>query len=380
MSIRSSAPCRQVAPPDRRARGGVRRADGDHVVEAAVAQEGRVELADEVGRAHEQPAVALAERRDHLQQLVRHALLRRGRLAAAPAGDLLDLVDEHDRVLERVDLGERVAQRERLAVAGGGQAGGEDLDERPAQPRGDGLRERRLARAGRPEQDDRARRLDAVLAGQVRVDERHHDPPLDDLLLVLHAGERFPQAARQDAAAEVAEQADLLGLQRDDPLEVGQVALLVAAVLERLDARLFVGQQRRQPVHALAHQPLLELGQHRGAQPAVAPLLAQRQQHDPAAVAADARDRRADHDLADDRDHRDALVADRRQHLRQAVDRAPLRRARLLPHADDVVEIVVMEVPHPWQRHHTILPGRVRSRTWRRRSCTPPTGRSRRSR
>jgi hypothetical protein len=78
----------------------------------------------------------------------------------------------------------------------------------------------------------------------------------------------------------------------------------------------------------------------------VAPVLAQRQQHDPAPVAADAGSRRADHDLADDRDHRDTLVADRRQDLRQPVDRIPLGRARLLPHAHDLVEIVVVEVPH----------------------------------
>ena len=70
--------------------------------------------------------------------------------------------------------------------------------------------------------------------GQVGVVQRQHDPALDHLLLVLHAGERLPQPAGQHPAAEVAEEPDLLRLQRHDALEVRQVALLVAAVAERL--------------------------------------------------------------------------------------------------------------------------------------------------
>jgi hypothetical protein len=110
-------------------------------------------------------------------------------------------------------------------------------------------------------------------------------------------------------------------------------------------------------VHAAAHQALLELGEHRAAQPLPAPVVRERQQDDPAAIPADARDRRANHDLTDDRDDREALLTDGREHLGQAVDRAPPRRARLLPDAHDLVEVIVVKIPHPGNRHRVSLPG-----------------------
>src|SRR3954452_2637736 len=355
---------RDVAAPDRGAGAAVRSADRDHVVEPAVAQEGGVERPDEVRGADEQPVAALPEPGDDLQELVRHALQRRGRLAAAHAGDLLDLVDEHDRVLELVDLGERLAQGERQAVPRPGQARREDLDERPAEPRRDRLGERRLAGSGRTEEDDRARRDDAVLLRGVGVLERKDDPPLDDLLLVLHPGERRPEVARQHAPAELLEAPDLLRLQRHDALEVREAALLVAAVVERLQPRLSLGEQRRQAMDAPGQKPLLELGEHHAAEPAPAPVVGEREQHHPAAIAADPRRRRADDDLADRHDDRAALVAERAEDLGEAVDRPALPAARLLPDADDLVEVVLVEVADPRGRHRASLP-RARSRVSR---------------
>src|SRR4051794_11674578 len=60
-----------VAGPDRLARVPVRRADGQHEVEAARAQERGVQLAHEVRRAHEQVLGRLAHARDLAQELVR---------------------------------------------------------------------------------------------------------------------------------------------------------------------------------------------------------------------------------------------------------------------------------------------------------------------
>ena len=68
--------CGDIAPPDRRARGGVGSADGNDVIKPPVAQERRIERADEVGRADEQSPVALPESGDDLQELVGDALQR----------------------------------------------------------------------------------------------------------------------------------------------------------------------------------------------------------------------------------------------------------------------------------------------------------------
>jgi hypothetical protein len=61
-------------------------------------------------------------------------------------------------------------------------------------------------------------------------------------------------------------------------------------------------------MHAATHQALLELDEHGAAKAAAAPVARERQKDDPAAVAADARGRRADHDLAHRGHDRDTLV------------------------------------------------------------------------
>ena len=208
-------------------------------------------------------------------------------------------------MLELVDLGERLAKRERLAAARRGLTGGKDLDEGPPQPRGDGLGESRLARPGRPEQDDPTRRLNAVLLRQVRIDQRQHDPPLDELLLVLHAREGLPQPSGQHPAAELSEEPDLLGLQWHDPLEVRQVTLLVAAVAKRLHAGLPSASSADNrctppPIRRFSSAVSIALPN-----PWPRQSFAKRQQDDPAAIPADTRGRRADHDLTDDRDDRE---------------------------------------------------------------------------
>jgi hypothetical protein len=259
-------------------------------------------------------------------------------------------------VLELVDLGERPAQRERQAVAGRGQPRREHLDERPVQPRGHRLRERRLARSRRTEQDDRTGRQHAVLLREVRVHERQDHPSLDELLLALHAGELLPQVARQHPAPEVLEQAHLLWLERHHALEVGQVARLVAAVAKRLHAHLALGQQRGKTVHPPRHQPLLELGQHRAPEPAPAPVVGEHQQDDPRTIAADARGGRPHDHLAHGHHDRGAVVAQRAQDLGETVHRTALDLPRLLPDASDLVEVVLVEVAEPGRRHAPSLP------------------------
>ena len=84
-----------VALPDHPPRLGVGRADGQHVVEAAGAEEGGVEPRDPVRRAREQVVGRLAHARDLLQELVRDARADAS-LVAAHRREILDLVDEDD--------------------------------------------------------------------------------------------------------------------------------------------------------------------------------------------------------------------------------------------------------------------------------------------
>jgi len=134
-----------------------------------VAQECRVQGADEVGGADQEPAGLFAERRDDLEQLVGHALQRRRRVPGPLRGDFLHLVDEHHRVLQLGDFQEGFAQCAGQALGITGQPGGEHFHERPFEPGRDGLGEGGLARAGRAEQDDGARRHHAELVGEVSL-------------------------------------------------------------------------------------------------------------------------------------------------------------------------------------------------------------------
>ena len=68
-------------------------------------------------------------------------LQRRGRLTAPLRGDLLDLVDEDDRVLQIGNLEKGLPERPGQTLGVPGQPRREHLDERPVEPGGDGLGE-----------------------------------------------------------------------------------------------------------------------------------------------------------------------------------------------------------------------------------------------
>lgn len=154
-------------------------------------QERGVERGHVVRGADEQPPVLAPEPDDRLEQFVDDADRGRVRAAAGP-GDLLDLVDEDQDVVEPGDLVEAPVQPARQSVLGG-QPGGEQFEEGPLQAAGDGVRERALAGSGRPEQHHGPRQLHAVLGGHFGMGQWQDQTPLDELLLPLHARDLLPQ-------------------------------------------------------------------------------------------------------------------------------------------------------------------------------------------
>ena len=129
------------------------RRDEHLAVEAARAQERRVELLEQVGRRDHDDASARGEAVHLDQQLVERLVLLAGDVHAAVTADGVELVDEDDRRLVLARLGEQPPD------AGGAEAG-EHLDERcgrlgeelRAGLAGDRLGQQRLAGAGRPVQ------------------------------------------------------------------------------------------------------------------------------------------------------------------------------------------------------------------------------------
>ena len=132
----------------------VRRADGDLAVEAARAQQRRVEDVGPVGRRDQDHAaldVEAVHLDEHLVQRLLALVVAAAHAGAAVPADGVDLVDEDDR--RRVGLG----LLEQVAHAGGADTD-EHLDEVRAGDRverhaglaGDGAGEQRLAGAGRP--------------------------------------------------------------------------------------------------------------------------------------------------------------------------------------------------------------------------------------
>src|SRR3954452_14244269 len=133
----------------------VGRRDVDLAVEAARAQERRVELLEQVGGGHDDEPAARREA-VHLDEELVERLLALGVLVrAAPRADRVELVDEDDRRLVLARLVEQAAD------ARGAEAG-EHLDERGRRLReelraglvGDRLREQRLAGARRAVEED----------------------------------------------------------------------------------------------------------------------------------------------------------------------------------------------------------------------------------
>ena len=147
---------RRVHAQDLLATDEIGRGDEHLPVEAAGAQEGRVEVLDAVRCAHDDDLRAGVEAVQLDEQLVeRLVLLAVEAVSGAGGADGVELVDEHDRgrVLARLD--------EELADARRTEAG-EHLDEggraRRVEARaglvGERLREQRLAGAGRPVEQD----------------------------------------------------------------------------------------------------------------------------------------------------------------------------------------------------------------------------------
>src|SRR5262249_44444405 len=207
----------EVAPPDRAARRLVGRSARNDVVEPAVPQKRRIQRSHRVRRADQQPLVVLTERGDELEQLVGHPVRGIRRDTGPAARDLFHLVDEDDRRLELHQVDERLAQRGGHRDVRTREPRREQLDEGPAEPARDGLGEARLAGTGRPEQHHRLGRRTSVLLSQIGLGKRQHYPPLDDLLLGLHARHRLPEAMRHHLPAERGEQA---GIGRPDVVEL----------------------------------------------------------------------------------------------------------------------------------------------------------------
>ena len=143
-----------VVPP-----ADVRQPDVDLAVEAARAEDGRVEDVEPVRRRDHDDVVGGREAVELDEQLVerRLALLVAVR-AAAGLGDRVELVDEDDRPAERPRLGEQVADPARAdADVLLDELRARDVEERDAGLGGDRAGEHRLAGAGRAVEQDAAR-------------------------------------------------------------------------------------------------------------------------------------------------------------------------------------------------------------------------------
>ena len=145
-----------------------------------------------VGQVEVELEVVVAER--VVLRRVEHLEQRRRRVAAVVGADLVDLVEQHDRVhraglLDRPDdaAGQRADVRAPVAADLGlvADAAEGDADELAAQRARDGLAERGLADAGRPDEQDHgagaaaADDLQAALGAAGADGEVLHDPVLD---------------------------------------------------------------------------------------------------------------------------------------------------------------------------------------------------------
>ena len=241
----------------------------------------------------------------------------------------------------------RNVSRKRPGESGriGGESRGEDLDERPVEARGHGLRERGLARAGRTEQHHGPRRGHPELVGEVGARERQHQALLEQLLLVAHPAHGIPQAAGQHPAPEFLQLARLTSLHGERPLEVPQGLLLgEPRVAERVDAGLVRRDQRRQCGGAVPGHPCLDSGEQSRADASVAPVLTDVVEDDPSLVVRLACDRGADDCLALGRDHGDVFLG-AGQHLPECVDGLNAAPSGCLPEVQDSVEVIRVRVP-----------------------------------
>src|SRR5262245_2948702 len=95
-----------------------------------------------------------------------------------------------------------------------------DLDERPGEVRGDPLRERRLAGAGRAEEDDGPWRRNGMASSKRRLGQGQNDPSLDDLLGFVQALHLVPEAGLDHPAKHVGEATRHRAHRGDRALEV----------------------------------------------------------------------------------------------------------------------------------------------------------------
>ena len=161
---------------------GVR--DDDLPVEAAGAQQRRVEHVGPVGRGDDDDALVLLEAVHLDEQLVERLLalvVAAAEARAAMAADRVDLVDEDDAgrvllgLLEHVAHAARADADEHLDEVRAGNG-----EERHVGLAGDGARGQRLAGAGRADQQHAARDAPAELLELLRIAQE-----LDDLLQIL---------------------------------------------------------------------------------------------------------------------------------------------------------------------------------------------------
>mmetsp|Transcript_22949 Transcript_22949/g.54586 ORF Transcript_22949/g.54586 Transcript_22949/m.54586 type:complete len:636 (-) Transcript_22949:718-2625(-) len=148
----------------------VRDAEVHLAVEAAEAAERGVDNGRPVGRRHHHDARLRAEAVHEREQLRDDAALDLALRLLALGRDRVDLVDEDDGGRVLLGLLEGLAQvRLRLAGELGHDLRPVDQEEEGARLVGHGARDERLARAGRAEEQDAARRLDADRLEQLRV-------------------------------------------------------------------------------------------------------------------------------------------------------------------------------------------------------------------
>ena len=178
---------------DRLAAGQIRRGHEDLAIEASRPQQCGVEVLEPVRSAHHDHLVAVAEAVELDEQLVQRLVLLAVEAATgARHADGVELVDEDDRGRVLPRLLEELADPRRAEAR-------EHLDERRGALRvevgarlvGDGLGEQRLARAGRPVEEDALRHAGAERCEALRVREE-----IDDLLhlgpCLLEAGDLVP--------------------------------------------------------------------------------------------------------------------------------------------------------------------------------------------
>ncbi len=157
--------------------------------------------------------------------------------------------------------------------------------------------------------------------GPLGLGERQHHAPLDEVLLLLHAGDLGPQVVGQEAAAEVVEEARGRSVQRLGLLEVGDGRLPgVPGVEEALAEHVLLGQDVRDAADARGDEPSLEFDEQGAGQAPAAPAGGDGDAHDPGPFAGDAGECRADGDALVDGDHTGLAVGQRADALGERED------------------------------------------------------------